>query len=88
MRAHRIKVMVMEDHRLSVTLPEDFPEGPAEVIVLADIAPAKRVVQLAGVLAPGKAPPGDEDPVADALRELRQERSRRFQQNADSEGNR
>lgn len=35
MHAHKLKVTVREDHRVEVRLPEDFPEGPAEVIVLA-----------------------------------------------------
>jgi hypothetical protein len=34
MRAHRVKVLVSEDHELRVTLPSDFPPGEAEVIVL------------------------------------------------------
>lgn len=79
MYAHKAKVMVMKDHSLSVALPEDFPEGPAEVIVLTDVTPAKRVVRLAGVLMPEKMPLEDEDPVADALRELRLERFHRIQ---------
>ena len=35
MHAHKLKVTVREDHRVEVRLPDDFPEGPAEVIVLA-----------------------------------------------------
>jgi hypothetical protein len=34
--AHKLKVTVREDHRVEVRLPDDFPEGPAEVIVLAN----------------------------------------------------
>ena len=35
MRAHKVSVTVPEDHRLEVHLPEEFPAGPAELIVLA-----------------------------------------------------
>jgi hypothetical protein len=34
--AHKLKVNVREDHWVEVRLPDDFPEGPAEVIVLAN----------------------------------------------------
>lgn len=33
--AHKLKVTIPEDHRVELRLPDDFPEGPAEVIVLA-----------------------------------------------------
>ncbi|MDI1442905.1 hypothetical protein [Polyangium sp. 6x1] len=33
MRAHRQRVQVSGDHRVTVDLPEDFPEGPAEVVI-------------------------------------------------------
>lgn len=36
MAAHRIKVTVLEDHRLEIRLPDEFPLGPAEVTVLTD----------------------------------------------------
>lgn len=32
-RAHRQNVDVVADHRITVVLPDDFPEGPAEVVV-------------------------------------------------------
>ncbi|HBL30944.1 MAG TPA: hypothetical protein DD490_29270 [Acidobacteria bacterium] len=35
MHAHKSSVTILEDHRVEVRLPDDFPEGPAEVIVLA-----------------------------------------------------
>ena len=35
MQAHKQTVTVPEDHQLEIHLPEDFPAGPAEVIVLA-----------------------------------------------------
>ncbi len=34
LHAHRLKVTIPENHRLEVRLPDDFPEGPAEVIFL------------------------------------------------------
>lgn len=34
-QAHKVKVTIPEDHQLEIRLPEDFPSGPAEVIVLA-----------------------------------------------------
>jgi len=34
-QAHKMKVTIPEDHELEIRLPEDFPAGPAEVIVLA-----------------------------------------------------
>ena len=36
MRTHKASVTVPEDHRLEVCLPEEFPAGPAEVIVSAE----------------------------------------------------
>jgi hypothetical protein len=35
MQAHKQKVTVPEDHQLEIRLPEDFPSGPAEIIILA-----------------------------------------------------
>jgi len=35
MQAHRVKVVVTEDHQITVKLPSDFPPGEAELIVLA-----------------------------------------------------
>jgi hypothetical protein len=34
-KAHKLKITVPESHRLEIRLPDDFPSGPAEVIVLA-----------------------------------------------------
>jgi hypothetical protein len=79
MRAHRETVTVAADHRVAVTLPEDFPAGPAEVIVLAEAPQAQRLVKLAGVLAPDREPPPEADPIAEALAELRRERGSRFE---------
>ena len=38
MHAHRLQVTVPKDHdrEISVPLPDDFPPGPAEVIVITD----------------------------------------------------
>ncbi|MEA2562685.1 MAG: hypothetical protein QOH06_4189 [Acidobacteriota bacterium] len=36
MHAHKLRVTIQEDHRVEVRLPDDFPEGPAEVIVLTN----------------------------------------------------
>jgi len=35
MRAHKLNVTVPADHEIAIRLPEDFPAGPAEIIVLA-----------------------------------------------------
>ncbi|MBI4818898.1 MAG: hypothetical protein HY791_21685 [Deltaproteobacteria bacterium] len=34
MQAHKLKVNVSDDHRVTFTLPDAFPRGEAEVIVL------------------------------------------------------
>ncbi len=38
MRVHKLNVTIPNDHQLEIAirLPEDFPPGPAEVIVQAD----------------------------------------------------
>jgi hypothetical protein len=41
MKAHRMEVTIPEDHQVELRLPEDFPAGPAEIIVLADSPDAK-----------------------------------------------
>ena len=78
MHAHKVKVTIPADHHVTITLPEDFPAGPAEVIVLAEVLPTKRVVKLAGVLAPEQASLAPGDPIADALGALRRERAAWF----------
>jgi hypothetical protein len=40
MKAHKLNVTVPEDHQLEIRLPEDFPSGPAEIIVLASSSEA------------------------------------------------
>ncbi|MDR3352271.1 MAG: hypothetical protein LBO00_04525 [Zoogloeaceae bacterium] len=34
MQAYKCKARIPDNHRLEITLPENFPEGEAEVIVL------------------------------------------------------
>ena len=64
LHAHKLKVTIPEDHRVEVRLPDDFPEGPAEVIFLTS--------RLAGVAPPGPGVdlPGQQRTLA-ALAELR-----------------
>jgi hypothetical protein len=38
-RFHKLTLIVPEDRRLDLHLPDDFPAGPAELIVLAVAAP-------------------------------------------------
>ncbi|WP_148313825.1 hypothetical protein [Sorangium cellulosum] len=74
MKAHKLDVNVAEDRRIAFTLPEDFPPGPAEVIVLAVTAvppTERRRVRVLGSLASAAPPPLDVDPIADALTEIR-----------------
>ncbi len=78
MHAHKIKLTIPSDHQLKFKVPDDFPPGPAEVIIMADASPGKRLVKLEGVLAPDMEPADGVDPIADALHEFRQERKRRF----------
>ena len=79
MRTHKIKVTIPADHQLAVRVPDDFPTGPAEVIIHADSSTEQRIVNLAGVLAPQVPPPPHVDPIADALQEFRHERQQRFE---------
>jgi len=78
MRTHKIKVTIPADHRLAVRVPDDFPTGPAEVIIQADSSAERRIIKLAGVLAP-QVPPPHVDSIADALQEFRHERQQRFE---------
>ena len=78
MHAHKIKVTITADHQLSFRVPDDFPAGPAEIVILADSSTDQQIVKLAGVLAPDISPPKDIDPISDSLQELRQEREQRF----------
>lgn len=79
MRTHKIKVTIPVDHQLAVRVPDDFPPGPAELIIQADSSAEQRIVKLAGVLAPLVPPPPHVDPIADVLQEFRRERQERFE---------
>jgi len=35
MHAHKLNVTIPADHEIAIRLPDDFPPGPAEIIVLA-----------------------------------------------------
>lgn len=35
MHTHKTRVTVPQSHRLEIDLPEDFPSGPAEIIILS-----------------------------------------------------
>lgn len=83
MQAHKVRVDVPEDHRITLELPEGFPAGPAEVIVLAAGAERRRIVKAGGSLGPPQPLEPDEDPIADALRELRRERLGRLERTSD-----
>jgi hypothetical protein len=78
MRIHKIKVTISADHQLVVRLPDDVPTGPAEVIIQTESSTERRIVKLAGVLAP-QLPPPQADPIADTLQEFHQERQQRFE---------
>lgn len=74
MHAHRTKVTVPESHEIHLDLPNDFPSGPAEVIVLTEARPVGNIVRLGGVLNRAETPV-EGDPIAEALQELREERN-------------
>jgi hypothetical protein len=39
MQAHKFNTYIPANHRLEITLPESFPDGEAEIIILAKPAP-------------------------------------------------
>jgi hypothetical protein len=41
MHAHKLSITVPADHEVAIRLPDDFPPGPAEVIVLATRTPSE-----------------------------------------------
>jgi hypothetical protein len=45
MHAHKLKITVPRDHQVEICLPEDFPPGPAEVIVLSSFLAESRSEQ-------------------------------------------
>ena len=75
MKAHKLDVNVADDRRIAITLPEDFPPRPAEVIVLAVPPMKRRLVRVLGSLASAAPPPPEGDPIADALAEFRRTRN-------------
>jgi hypothetical protein len=79
MLTHKIKVTIPADHQLTITVPDDFPEGPAEVIIQADSSAEQQIVKLAGVLTPQLPVLPPDDPIANVLRELRSERQQRLE---------
>lgn len=54
MAEHRIRVTILEDHRLEIRLPDEFPLGPAEVTVLTgdplESAPVDASVEMLAAL--------------------------------------
>lgn len=36
MLAHRLKIVIPENHEITLRLPDDLPPGAAEIIVLSD----------------------------------------------------
>ena len=79
MRTHKIKVTIPADHQLAVKVPDDFPTGPAEMIIQTDSSAEQQIIKLAGVLAPQVPPPPQNDLLADALLEFRHERQQQFE---------
>ncbi|TMQ08221.1 MAG: hypothetical protein E6J90_41140 [Deltaproteobacteria bacterium] len=43
MRAHKQNITVAADHEVAIRLPDDFPPGPAEIIVLAAPTASERL---------------------------------------------
>ena len=52
MRAHKQNVTVAADHEIAIRLPDDFPSGPAEIIVLAVPTLSERLSPPARTLKP------------------------------------
>lgn len=52
MHAHKLNVTVSADHEIAICLPDDFPPGPAEVIVLAAPRASDRPVAAVKTLTP------------------------------------
>ena len=84
MHAHKMKVTIQEDHRVEVRLPDDFPEGPAEVIVLANRAagdvqpsPQQRTLTALAELRSVQLTPEEEE-VLDGFETFRHEHPIRF----------
>jgi hypothetical protein len=77
-KAHKLKVDIPEDHQVEIRLPEDFPSGPAEVIVLTSATGGKEsgearpemLQSLQKLLALQLTP--DEEKILDGFEEFRQ----------------
>jgi hypothetical protein len=65
MQAHRIHVVVPEDHRTMIEFPATIPSGPVELIVLVPVETEKR--------APAEIPPRGRGSLATLAAELAQE---------------
>ena len=83
MRSHKLKVDVPEDHRVSVCLPEDFPVGPAEIVVRASetrpVDPSRRVPLLTALQELRSFRPTEEEGrILDELEGFRRESSLRL----------
>ncbi len=65
MQAHRIHVVVPEDHRATIEFPAAIPSGPVELIVLVPAAAGKRPLD--------EAPPRGRGRLAALAAELAQE---------------
>jgi hypothetical protein len=52
MHAHKLKITVPQDHQVEIHLPEDFPPGPAEVIILSSFSKERRSGPWAELLEP------------------------------------
>lgn len=52
MHAHKLNIVIPADHEIAIRLPDDFPAGPAEVIVLATRAPSEHPGGLPRTLEP------------------------------------
>jgi len=48
MHAHKIQIVVADDHEVRIKLPSDFPPGKAELIVIADAPAATRLAMPEG----------------------------------------
>lgn len=90
MHAHRLKITIPEDHRVEVRLPDDFPQGPAEVIFLTSRLAVDAKAQPGGelpaqqgalaALAELKAVPlsSEEEAILDGFEAFRREQPIRF----------
>ncbi len=78
MYAHKRRIVIPASRHIEIDLPDDVPEGEAEVIVLTrdPSARAKAITSLRGLLSSDA--PIEGDPIADAIEELRRERAAGF----------